>query len=100
MKEAILLIGFLALIVVLSGCSESSESGSYSCTYESRHTGCGGVGWSEWKAECFAFNMDDYKEGWTPETVCGKYTGSNTNCEQSCCIDIEYRNNTLSTNAC
>jgi len=77
-----------------------SESGSYSCSYESRHTGCGGKEWSEWKAECYAFNMDDYKEGWTPEKVCGKYTGSDTNCEGGCCIDIEYMNNKLSRDRC
>ncbi len=97
MKKAVLLIGFLILTIVLSGCS---ESGSYSCTYESRRTGCGGTGWTKWETECFAFNMDDYKDEWTPEMVCEAYTGSDTKCEQSCCIYIEYRNNILSTNGC
>ena len=97
MKKVILLISFLILITVLSGCIESE---SYSCSYESRRTGCGGKGWSTWESECFEFNMDDYKDEWTPQMVCKKYTGSDTSCGGSCCVYIEYRDNSLSTNGC
>jgi len=103
-----ILVIFLLIFgaILIGGCVQNSQNidsglgGSYSCVYESRHTGCGGKGWSEWKAECYAFNMDDYKEGWTPEKVCGKYAGSDTDCGGGCCIGIEYRNNTLSRNGC
>jgi hypothetical protein len=78
----------------------SSSSGSYSCTYETRHTGCGGVTWTDWTKECYSFDIDDYKEDWTPERVCNKYTSSDTNCGGSCCIEIEYRNNVLPKGSC
>lgn len=74
--------------------------GVYCCTYESRHTGCGGSGWTEWETSSEQFNIDDYKEGWSPEDVCDKYTGTWDECGGSCCISGEYRNNVLSSGAC
>ena len=93
----IIAICCILISLMIYGCSESSM---YSCNYESRHSGCGGKGWSEWKSECYPFNMDDYKEGWTPEKVCQKYSGSDTKCGESCCDYIEYRNNKLSGGGC
>lgn len=91
------LFSLLFLLIIISGCSENT---SYSCTYESRHTGCGGKEWTIWVKDCVAFNMDDYKEGWTPEKVCEKYSGTDTNCGGGCCIEIEYRNNMISKGTC
>jgi hypothetical protein len=84
----------LLVLAIFSGCLE--ETGIYSCTYESRSTGCGGKGWKSWKTECYEFDIEDYKEGWTPERVCNKFTGSDTHCAGGCCINSEYRNTRLS----
>jgi hypothetical protein len=96
MKQFSILILILSSFI-LFGCTENS---TYSCIYESRHTGCGGKEWTEWGTECNAFNMDNYKEDWTPEKVCQKYSGTDTNCGGGCCIEIEYRNNQLSKSSC
>jgi hypothetical protein len=88
---------FFLIFLVLFGCV---EEGYYTCTYEERHTGCGGKGWTDWKSECINIDMDDYKEGWTPQKVCGKYSGSDTNCGGSCCIYIQYQNNRVSPGEC
>ncbi len=84
---------------ILGGSGDGS-GGTYACSYESRSSGCGGVGWSDWTAQCYQFNIDDYQEGWTPERVCNKYTGSDTECGGSCCIYVEYRNTTLKSGTC
>jgi len=90
-------ICFMLISIMIYGCSESS---SYSCNYESRHTGCGGKTWTSWEKGCYAFNIDDYKEGWTPEKVCGKFSGSDTECGGGCCIYTEYRDNEISRGGC
>jgi len=98
MKKKIILFVLLGLFgLAVSGCG---ESGTYSCNYETRYTGCGGKGWNAWKAECYEFNLDDYKEGWTAEKVCHKFTGTATNCGGGCCIETEHRNNRLSKGTC
>jgi len=89
----------LVAAVLLCGCGDGS-GGIYCCTYESRHTGCGGTGWEAWVSQSYEFNIDDYLEGWTPQRVCDKFSGSDTACEASCCIDIQYRNTTLSSGSC
>jgi hypothetical protein len=101
MRPALAFAASAAFSVVLLLTACPGDGGSlYCCAYESRSTGCGGVGWSDWAAESFTFNIDDYIEGWTPEQVCGKFSGSDTECSATCCIDVEYRSNTLSGGAC
>lgn len=105
MKHILALISLLALLafpVLPMSCGEGGEGSGeiYCCTYQSRATGCGGTGWKDWKDGSDQFNIDDYLEGWTPERVCNKYTGSDTECGGSCCINVEYRNNTLSSGTC
>jgi hypothetical protein len=46
----------LLVLAIFSGCLE--ETGIYSCTYESRSTGCGGKGWKSWKTECYEFDIE------------------------------------------
>jgi hypothetical protein len=89
--------------VLISGCigdGEIGDAGYYCCRYETRHTGCGGKDWSDWETAYYSFNIDDYKEDWTPQRVCGKYTRSDTQCGGGCCIYVEYRNNRLSGGSC
>jgi hypothetical protein len=83
----------------LPGCGEEG-GGVYACRYESRHSACGGGDYTDWAAECYSFNIDDYLDGWTPEQVCDKFTGSDNECGGSCCITVEYRNNVLSGGTC
>jgi hypothetical protein len=96
---AVLPVLLLTAMLTFSACGEE-DGGTYCCTYESRHTGCGGVGWSDWESESYEFNIDDYVEGWTPELVCDKFTGSDTECSATCCINTEYRSNTLADGTC
>jgi hypothetical protein len=84
--------------MLIAGCG--GDDSIYCVTYESRHTGCGGAGWSDWEPDHYEFNMDDYKEGWTPEDVRDKFTGTATNCGGGCCIEIEYLNAQLSDGGC
>ncbi len=97
-----LVIASLSGAVFTAGCTgrEVGESGYYCCRYESRHTGCGGKTWSSWEKLSENFDISTYKEGWTPEKVCNKYTGSTTRCDGGCCISVEYRNNRLSEGSC
>ncbi len=99
---ALVIAGIIA-VVAIAGCigdEDGSGEDTYCCRYEVRSTGCGGKGWSDWKAELQTFNINDYKEGWTPAKVCDKYTGSTTTCGGGCCIFVEYRNNRLSQGSC
>ncbi len=100
MIEALLVAMALAFAGALTGCGEGSGGGTYCCQYETRSTGCGGTGWKEWESGTDEFDIVDYQEGWTPERVCNKYTGSGTECGGSCCINYQYRDNTLSDGLC
>jgi hypothetical protein len=96
---AVMVLAGAGAMVFMAGCLED-DGGSYCCRYEERHTGCGGAGWSDWEKGAFSFNIDDYREGWTPEKVCDKFTGSDTSCGGGCCITIQYRNNQLTSGSC
>jgi len=96
----IAVVALVAVAVVPGGCGDDEGGGVYCCTWESRHTGCGGTDWTAWETEQDEFNIDDYLEGWTPERVCNKYTGSDTACSDTCCIYVEKRNNTLTSGPC
>jgi hypothetical protein len=87
----------VTLAMVITGCADDSI---HCVTYETRHTGCGGVGWSEWTTEHYEFNMDDYQDGWTPEDVRDKFTGSKTECGGGCCIEVQYQNAQVSSGGC
>ena len=89
--------GAISIASFIAGCEEDTV---YHCTYEVRSTGCGGKGWGPWKTECFQFDIEDYKEDWTPEKVCNQFKGSDTHCGGGCCIYVEYRNNRLSHGEC
>ncbi len=101
MKNVLIILEVCALLagVIFSACGEEG-GGIYCCTYESRHTACGGGDWGAWESESYQFNIDDYLEGWTPERVCDKFTGSDTECSATCCINVEYQNNVLSDGNC
>jgi hypothetical protein len=96
---AILTVCALIVVAVLSACGEEG-GGIYCCTYESRHTACGGGDWTAWESEAYQFDIDDYLEDWTPERVCDKFAGSDTECSATCCINVEYQNNNLSGGEC
>jgi hypothetical protein len=101
-------VGLLFVIIIglttIIGCFGEEDEGDggaiYSCTYDKRSTGCGGTGWSDWETSCYEFDIDDYVEGWTPEMVCDKFSGSGEECGGSCCILYEYRDNVLSSGYC
>jgi hypothetical protein len=95
----VLVLVVATAVVLVAGCLDD-KGGTYCCRYEERHTGCGGAGWSDWEKATFSFNIDDYKEGWTPERICDQYSGSDTSCGGGCCISIQYRNNQLSGGSC
>jgi hypothetical protein len=100
-----LLVRNTVLLLLLSAaalpcCGDGSSSGQQHCTYESRHSPCGGSGFGAWTTECYAFNLDDYKEGWTADRVCQKFSGSDTECSSTCCIYVEYRNSTVGGGGC
>ena len=90
----------LAAFMMISACGGGGGGGIYCCTYDSRHSACGGGSWTDWETESFEFNIDDYVEGWTPEDVCGQYDGSDLECGGSCCIYVEYDNNELTDGGC
>lgn len=94
----VFIVGALAA-PCLTACGDD-EGGVYCCTYESRHTACGGSDWTDWESEVDEFNIDNYKDDWTPQRVCDKYTGSWNECSSTCCINGEYRNNTLTRGSC
>jgi hypothetical protein len=71
----------VTLAMVITGCADDSI---HCVTYETRHTGCGGVGWSEW----------------TTEDVRDKFTGSKTECGGGCCIEVQYQNAQVSSGGC
>jgi hypothetical protein len=98
MRPLFIAITLVALAASLITCGE--ESASYCCSYESRHTGCGGTGWTSWETTHYSFNLDDYQEGWSAERVCNKFSGADTNCGGGCCINIEYRSNHLGEGLC
>ncbi len=101
MRAAIVTFVLIAAVTtqLMAGCGEDG-GGIYCCSYESRSTACGGSGWKPWKATNYQFNIDDYKEGWSPTRVCDKFTGSDTECGGSCCINVQYRGNNLAEGAC
>jgi hypothetical protein len=90
----------LAMSAAALACCSDGGGGQQHCSYESRHTACGGSGWGNWTTECYAFNLDDYKEGWTAERVCQKFSGSDSECSTTCCIYVEYRNSTVGSGGC
>jgi hypothetical protein len=98
-----MVLASLAAATLIAGCTEDFEGNggdTYCCRYETRYTGCGGKGWSDWEKESYSFNINDYKEGWTPQRVCDKYTGSTESCGGGYCIFVEYRNTRLTRGSC
>lgn len=85
---------------LVAGCDGIVGGTVYCCTYESRYTGCGGVGWNDWEAEQYEFDLEDYKDGWDAERVCDKFTGSATECGGGCCIEVQYQNTELARGTC
>ena len=100
MRQLLWVGALLMSVASVSGCGDDEGGGIYCCSYESRHTGCGGTGWTDWESKSEQFNIDDYLEGWTPERVCNKYTGNDTECSDTCCINIQLRNNQLTSGPC
>ncbi len=93
------LVGAAALLLA-SACGDES-GGVYCCTFESRHSACGGGGdYTAWETEYYEFNLDDYLEGWDAQRVCNKFDGTDTACEAGCCINIEDRLLSVSPGAC
>lgn len=98
MKCALAMLAVSACLAGL-GCGDST-GGVYCCTYDSRHSACGGGDYTAWETNYYEFNIDDYVEGWTPEQVCDKFSGTDTSCSATCCIYSEDRNNVLSSGSC
>lgn len=97
-RLALALACFLALLAA-PGCDLAGDT-LYSCSYEVRSTSCSGYGWSEWESRCFDFDLEEYLEGISAEDVCDTFSGSQTECASTCCIDFQYRDNQLSTQPC
>ncbi len=98
-RLALVVLGASLLCTCLfCACGGGDGGGNYACSYESRHTGCNNSTWTEWEAECFSFNSDDYYI--TPEEVCANVTDGGVYCEAGCCIDTEFRNVDLSAGDC
>jgi hypothetical protein len=98
-RAMILILFFVSTAIVATSCGDG-EGEVFCCRYEKRSTGCGGTGWKAWQSESHEFNLDDYKEGWDAQRVCDKFSGSDTECGGSCCINVEYRNTQLSSGGC
>ena len=94
------LVLLLSLLTGLSAWGCGDEGGVYCCTYESRHSACGGGDYTPWETNYYEFNIDDYVEGWSPQDVCDKFNGTDTSCSATCCIYSEDRNNVLSSGEC
>lgn len=99
MIKKVLLLLSLASGLMAWGCGDES-GGVYCCTFESRHSACGGGDYTPWETNYYEFNIDDYVEGWSPNDVCDKFSGTDTNCSATCCVYSEDRNNVLSSGAC
>ncbi len=97
MKMLIIILAGSLLFV--GGCGEDGNT-LYNCSYQSRHTACGGGDWTAWESACYQFDMDDYLDDWTPQRVCDKFSGSDTECSATCCINVEYQNNQLASGTC
>jgi hypothetical protein len=97
MKQVFILVTLGACLLTV-GCGD--EGGVYCCTFESRHSACGGGDYTPWEAEYYEFNIDDYQEGWSPDRVCNKFSGGDTTCSATCCVNSEDRNNVLSAGSC
>jgi len=98
MKYALMFVT-LGAALMMSSCGEDG-GGVYCCTYESRHSACGGGDYTPWETNYYEFNINDYVEGWSPQDVCDKFSGTDTSCSATCCIYSEDRNNVLSSGAC
>jgi len=98
MKYVLTLLTLGASLMVLS-CGDDA-GGVYCCTYESRHSACGGGDYTDWVPEYYEFNIDDYLDGWSPTDVCNKFSGTDTSCSATCCIYSEDRNNVLTSGTC
>jgi hypothetical protein len=98
MKYALILMTLVASSPA-AGCGDEA-GGVYCCSYESRHSACGGGDYSAWETNLYEFNIDDYLEGWSPADVCDKFGGTDTTCSATCCVHSEDRNNVLSSGSC
>jgi len=98
MKYVFILVTLGACLLPL-GCGDD-EGGIYCCTYESRHSACGGGDYTEWETQYYEFNIDDYVEGWSTADVCDKFSGTDTTCSATCCVYSEDRNNVLTGGPC
>lgn len=87
-------------LLALGAACDGVAGTEYCCSYESRHTGCGGVDWTDWVAEAFSFDLEDYRDDWDADRVCNQFSGSDEECGGGCCIYVEYRDTTLQRGAC
>ena len=97
--KCVLTLLMLGPLLVVFGCGDDADS-VYCCTYESRHSACGGGDYTDWVTEYYEFNIEDYVDGWSPTDVCNKFSGTDTGCSATCCIYSEDRNNVLTSGAC
>ena len=89
----------IAALLLASACGDEA-GGTYCCTFESRHSACGGGDYTTWETKYYEFDLDDYVEGWSPQRVCDKFSGNDTECSATCCIYTEARNNVVSGGSC
>lgn|GEM_PF-2467163 len=98
-RSALLAMGFLAFALVFSSCGGGGDgNGWYSCSYETRHTGCNNYDYTDWEAECVSINSEDYYI--TPQEVCDNLTENTTTCEAGCCVTSEFRDKTFAEGEC
>ncbi len=93
--------GFVAAAVLaLVGCggSDGGSGGVMSCTWESRHSACGGGGWTSWSTQCDEFQPSDYTI--SPQEHCANMASNDTSCAGSCCIYVEGRASALRNGGC
>lgn len=88
----IILSGLLCSLLAQCSSSDDNDGGCFSCLAESRRTGCGGAGFTEWEET--SITIEEPRDGLNPEEFCKDTfpAGGETNCSATCCIEIQYRN--------
>src|SRR5262245_20242079 len=88
----------LGLVLVAAAACGDEDPPDIACHYEERSTGCNNGTYGDWASHCADFPGWNYDD---PSKSClDAFTGSDDQCELSCCITVEYRNTTADRGKC